>query len=240
MDKVAVYTGSRNLYENMVIAAKSLVANSKVDKIYFFIEDDIFPYKLPDFIETKNVSNQTYFDKNGPNMTSQFTYFALMRAALAFELPEYDTVLSLDVDTIAVRKCDDVWNLPLDDNYFSASIEPHRSHNGLVYTNAGVSLFNLKKLRDSGKAEEVIDILNRHKFSWVDQDVLNYLCQGYILDMPSEYNANDYTKPCTRPRIIHYAGIPHKVWNQREAVGKYRNMSWDDVFIEQHQLEYKS
>ena len=31
--KYAVYTGTKNLYPNMVIAAKSLVANSSVDKI---------------------------------------------------------------------------------------------------------------------------------------------------------------------------------------------------------------
>ena len=33
--KAAVYSGTRNLYHAMVTAAKSLVANSSVDKIYF-------------------------------------------------------------------------------------------------------------------------------------------------------------------------------------------------------------
>ena len=55
MDKVAVYTGSSNIYEDMLICAKSLVAHSDVEKIFFLIEDDGFPYDIPDLIETKNV-----------------------------------------------------------------------------------------------------------------------------------------------------------------------------------------
>ena len=42
MMRAAVYSGSRNLYPHMVTAAKSLVANSSVEKIYFLIEDDKF------------------------------------------------------------------------------------------------------------------------------------------------------------------------------------------------------
>ena len=38
-------------------AAKSLLEHSNVEKIYFFIEDDIFPYALPQEIECINVSN---------------------------------------------------------------------------------------------------------------------------------------------------------------------------------------
>jgi len=45
--RAAVYCGTRNLYKNMVIAAKSLLIHSNVEKIYFLIEDDIFPYEVP-------------------------------------------------------------------------------------------------------------------------------------------------------------------------------------------------
>ena len=59
--KAAVYSGTRNLYADMVTAAKSLIANSSVEKIYFLIEDDVFPYELPRLIETMNVSGQRFF-----------------------------------------------------------------------------------------------------------------------------------------------------------------------------------
>ena len=55
--RTAVYTGTRNLYPFMVAAAKSLLIHSNVEKIYFLIEDDVFPYELPSEIVTINVSN---------------------------------------------------------------------------------------------------------------------------------------------------------------------------------------
>ena len=54
--RTAVYTGTRNLYYYMVAAAKSLLAHSNVEKIYFLIEDDTFPYELPPKTSTINVS----------------------------------------------------------------------------------------------------------------------------------------------------------------------------------------
>jgi len=37
---------------------KSLLIHSNVEKIYFLIEDDEFPYKLPPEVECINVSKQ--------------------------------------------------------------------------------------------------------------------------------------------------------------------------------------
>ena len=230
MNKYAVYTGSRNIYNDMVICSKSLIANSDVDKVFFLIEDKKFPINVPkDLIETIDISNQTYFDPWGPNRKSKFTYFAMMRAALAKEFPKYDRMLSLDCDTICVRDVSHIWELPIDDYYFAASKESHRSIAGLMYTNAGVALMNLKKQRETGKADEYIDILNRQRFDYVDQDVMNYASQGYIYPLHSEYNANDWTEPCQNPRIIHFAGIGRAIWHRHPKVKEFDRMSWDDV-----------
>ena len=45
--KIAIYSGTKNVYKNMIPSMKSLLLYSDVDKIYFLIEDDIFPYELP-------------------------------------------------------------------------------------------------------------------------------------------------------------------------------------------------
>lgn len=225
--KHAVYTGTRNLYGDMATAAKSLIANSDVDKVWLFVDDDTFDYWLPDICEVVDVSGQTYFAADGPNMNSQYTYMALMRSALAL-MPEFegvDRILSLDVDTIACRKVSDVWDLPLNGCYFAASEEYQKSKNGMLYTNTGVALFNLAKLRD-GKADEIIDVLNRRYFRWPEQDVMNYLCQGRILDMPHEYNAC----ACVRHsyvRIRHYAAEKIEEWRKDKLACQYREMSWD-------------
>lgn len=240
MGKYAVYTGTRNIYRDMLASAKSLVAHSDVDKIHFLIEDDEFPYDIPsDLIETRNISNQTYFPENGPNSTSKFTYMALIRSAFSDVFQEYDRILSLDCDIFCVKDVSKIWELPIDDYYFSASRETHRSKHGLLYTNVGVCLMNLEHMRETYKGEEYVNVLNRQRFTWIDQDVMNYLSQGYIYDMNSEFNANEWTVPCQNPRIIHFAGIKNYIWHRNEKFKHYDRATWDEVMIERKQnLEY--
>ena len=209
-------------------SARSLVANSDVDKVYFIIEDDEFPVELPSLIDCINVSDQTYFPKDSANMKSKFTYMALMRAALHKLLPDVDKVLSLDCDTIAVKECSHVWDIDVSQSYFAATPETWANKRpGLVYCNVGVALLNLDKLRD-GKGDEIIDVLNKHYFKWVDQDAYNYLCQGSIAEMDSMYNFNNWVVDSGNiPRILHYAG--HDDWRENVEVHKYRDMPWKKV-----------
>jgi hypothetical protein len=55
--KVAAYSGTRNVYYRMIPAVKSLLKNSNIDLVYLLIEDDIFPYDLPEKVKCINVSN---------------------------------------------------------------------------------------------------------------------------------------------------------------------------------------
>ena len=116
--RAAVYAGTRNLYNNMVTAAKSLLIHSDVEKIYFLIEDDTFPYELPPMVECINVSNQPFFRKDGPNYNSSWTYMVLIRAALTKLFPNLNTILSLDVDTIVNQNINYLWDTGLDNYYF--------------------------------------------------------------------------------------------------------------------------
>lgn len=229
--KHALYSGSKNLYGDMQTAAKSLIANSDVDKVWLLTEGG-YDYHLPDICEVLDVSGQQFFPKDSPNMGSKFSYLSLMRAALALmpELTGIDRILSLDVDTICCRSVSGVWDMPIDDCYFSASQEPWcvRHYKNMLYCNTGVALYNLEKLRD-GKAQEVVDALNWRKYPNIEQDVFSFLCQGHIHDMPSEYNANSWTMATNTVRIKHYAGRKTEEWRKEELVIKYREMSWDDV-----------
>lgn len=225
----AAYCGTRNIYGDMETCAKSLVANSAVDVVHFVIEDAKFPTELPDIVQCHDVSTQTFFRPDGPNMGTGWTYMVLMRAALCHVLQGVDVVLSLDCDTVCMRDASGVWDMPIDDCYFSASHEWHKTANGLLYCNAGVTLFNLAKLRD-GKADEVMDVLNRRRYTWPDQDVLNYLCQGRIHDMPAEYNSNWWTdRNAPNARIVHFAGVPRESWTNDPRVTRWRDTPWDEV-----------
>ena len=230
--KKAVYVGTRNLYEDMIPAVKSILVNSDVDKIYLLIEDDHFPFYLPKCVETINVSRQPYFRPNSPNFNLKWTYMTLMRAALPKIFPDTDVILSMDDDVIALQDVSDLWDLPIQDYYFAASREPRKSTGGddykfPLYTQMGVVLFNLKKLRDDGMCDMVIEALNAYWFSIAEQDCMNLLCQGHIYPMPSEYNMNNYTEPCANPKMIHFAAI--KDWAHKPQVEMYRTRPWSQI-----------
>ena len=61
MDKVAVYSGTREVYPQMHTALKSLLLNTPMDRVFLFIEDDEFPYPLPSNVIPLNVSGQEFF-----------------------------------------------------------------------------------------------------------------------------------------------------------------------------------
>ena len=229
--KHALYSGSENLYGDMQTAAKSLIANSDVDKVWFLTEGG-YDYWLPDMCEVVDVSGQEFFPKDSPNMGSRFSYLSLMRAALALmpELAGIDAILSLDVDTICCRDVSGAWDMPIEGCYFSASLEPLEGKRlkNMLYCNTGVALYNLDMLRD-GKAQEVVDALNWRKYPNIEQDVFSFLCQGHIHDMPSEYNVTDFTGATNVVRIKHYAGMKAERWRNEPLVGEYRTMSGDDA-----------
>lgn len=224
--KAAVYTGTRNLYPMMVPAIKSLMKNSDVERIYLLIEDDQFPEWLPECVEVINVACQEYFPAGGPNMDSQYTYMAMMRAALCHILPELDRVLSLDVDTIVLEDVSDLWDLPIDGWYFAAAPEWHRTVGRSLYTNAGVVLYNLEQLRD-GMADRVIGSLNRREWRWLEQDAFNAWCEGMIYPLPGTYNGCSCVKHPDPPKIRHYAA--QKDWTMEPEYLKYEKMPWGKV-----------
>ena len=228
--KHAAYCGTRNIYSDMELSAKSLVANSSVDRVWFIIEDDEFPSELPEIVHCINMSGQEFFKSGGPNMQSQFTYMAMMRAALCHVLPDVDEVLALDCDTVCMSNADGAWDIDINDSYFAATPELTRTENGFVYCNIGVTLYNLAKLRD-GKADEIIDVLNRHYYRWVEQDVCNYLCQGRIAEMHYKYNSNYWTnkESDTQIAIQHFAGVPRGQWINKAVAMQYKKMPWNEV-----------
>lgn len=225
--KAAVYCGTRNLYADMVTAAKSLTKNSSVDIIYFLIEDSVFPYELPPHIKCLDVSGQQYFSKNGPNVYERWTWMVLMRAALSKVFPDLDRILSLDVDTIVHENIDDLWDLCPDNKFLAGCIEPKKSKTNAPYVNMGSVVFNLKYLRDTRMDDKIIRSLNKDKYRFAEQDCINQLCGQGIHVISSIYNKNDFTESCVNPKIYHFAN--EKNWRQHELVQQYKAHSWNEL-----------
>lgn len=230
--KAAVYFGSLHIYKDMIPAYKSLLVNSDVDKIYLLTEDDKFPYPLHRDVENININKliENWFVPNGANWNSGWTYIGLIRGALSKVFPDLDKILSIDCDTIVQSDVSDLWDIPLDGYYVAGVREPHLSivTHGL-YINAGVTMWNLKKLREDGKDDEMISDLNRNKRMFVSQDTLNIVCKDHILEIPNSYNSSEYTTQAQEKKILHFAGGLPKGWRDLPIVEYYRNLPISEI-----------
>lgn len=238
--KAAVYSGTKNLYRAMVTAAKSLVANSSVDKIYFLIEDNEFPEKLPSFIETVNVSDQKYFPRNSANYKTPFSYMSLLRVCYTKLFPDLDKILQLDVDTIVVDNIDELWDIDLSGKWFAAVEEKLSAYKpfGRLYYNIGVAMFNLKQIRDEHVDDILIRYLNTSKTPYIDQDAWNRHMAGRDVGLATRFNESFVTGYTESPAIVHYAGF--KDWqtttkvSRKEYLKKYRELSWGSILNAKH------
>ena len=222
MRKVAVYAGTRNVYHNMAVAAKSLLCHTKMDRVWFLIEDDEFPEELPAVIKTKNMSGQQWFPE-GPNTRKRWSYMSLLRLALHEILPEEDRVLWLDIDTIVNADITDLFGTELDGCYVAAAEEPIRSKDPFLYFNAGVMILDLKKLRD-GMADLLIRYVNRVDLRFPDQDVINLLCQGRIKPISPYWNSNKWIVEVSDPGITHFAA--DRNYEKQPLWQQYDRMEW--------------
>lgn len=221
--KAAVYCGTRNVYQDMIPSMKSLLIHSNVDKIYFLIEDDTFPYELPPEVECINVSNQPWFPQDGPNMQARCSYMVLLRAAFTKIFPNLDKILSVDNDIIINENISTLWDIDLKDNYFAGVAEPRKSTENFKYINFGFIMYNLRQLRDDKKDDELISDLNTYYYIDSEQDCYNFNCQNRILELSSTYNCNWYTletNNASQAKVRHYAFTSK--WQTLPLVDKYR------------------
>ena len=221
--KAAVYAGTKNVYEQMIPSMQSLLMHSNVDKIYFLIEDDIFPYELPAEVECINVSNQTFFPIDGPNMKNRCSYMVLLRAAFSKLFPDLDKILTIDNDTIVVSNISNLWDIQLDNYYLAGVPEYLKSSSNFNYINMGVALLNLKKIREDKIDDELIYNLNTYYYSQAEQDCINLTCQDKIYILPAEYNSNWYTvqnKNIITTKIRHFAYT--EKWDTFPIIKKYK------------------
>lgn len=240
--KHAVYAGTRNLYEQMVWAAKSLVANSSVDRVHLLIEDDEFPYELPDgLFETVNVHDfaERTFPDSGPNAGTHFTKMALIRVCYETLIPGADKVLQLDPDTVVMDGVDCLWDVDLEGKWFAAVPElfaGYNPFNGERYFNVGVCMFNVAQMRADGAQRILVDWINTRRSMCVEQDALNlhgHVYRDKAVELPMRFNENRACGFTDDPAIVHYVGYMDWQTNprlpRREYLKLYRDKSWDEV-----------
>ena len=230
--KAAVYGGTRNVYEKMLPAMKSLLMNTSVDKIYFLIEDDEFPYALPKEVECINVSNQSWFKKE--ECINWYDcwggYMVLLRPIYTKIFTNLDKIIALDNDTIVNKDVSELWDLDLTGYYIAGVRDTEKFNRNMLYVNVGSLVYNLKKIREDKKDEESIKILNYIRLEMPEQDLFNSIFRGHILELPSKYNScprfMNFT-PMDRA-IYHYAG--DRTFVNDPLVKHYERLTYDQIY----------
>lgn len=189
------------------------------------------------------------------------TYFRLLLPEI---LPDYQKILYLDSDLIVQADLAEAYNTditgyllaachdadtaglyngyePQKKNYMDNILKIKEPYN---YFQAGVILFNLDEFRATYTTHAMLEFAASNKWELLDQDVLNYLCQGHVkyLDMAwnvmtdwrgirisdiiaraPKYLSDEYKRAHSAPKIIHYAG-PDKPWQQ--PYSDYAEVFW--------------
>ncbi len=104
-------------------------------------------------------------------------------------IPEYDKLLYLDGDIIVRKDLTELYETELDDNYAAAVKELYCMKNDDGCINAGIMLFNAKKMRNDGMRDILVDkrksLGNR---SSMDQQTYNMVIKDKIKYLSIVYN----------------------------------------------------
>ena len=153
-----------------------------------------------------------------------------------------DRIIYLDGDTLTFDDLSEMYNLDFKDNYilgFFDIISYGVDYLGIRserYINAGVVLFNLKKVREDNIIKNIIDSINNEKLALHnnDQTLLNYLLylkidkfplkfgifnfEGksdfgpYLSRIRTKIDANELEDAIKNPVIIHHVLCTPKIW----------------------------
>lgn len=140
--------------------------------------------------EIKNYSN------------SRFPEVTLWRLFLPSYFSNYDYILYLDNDTIVYDDVSNFFDLILDqksiaavrDFYFSviSDTEDSFKYFGVKtmknYFNSGVILFNVVVFNEQIRPEAIVRMINKNEYLYLDQTILNILCERSVELLPYEYN----------------------------------------------------
>lgn len=170
---------------------------------------------LRETVEKYNASINFLHDSSGSldnvyiwcyNM-SKVTYYRLLIPNLISE--DADKAIYIDSDTIVRQDITELWNTDISQHYIGAVIDSgfeyfplkEKIRNDLwmpenaPYFNAGVLLINVKKWREDGIVEKILNFLyeNPKKTFFLDQDGLNAILWDKWLPLHSKWNVQEYS-----------------------------------------------
>ena len=147
-------------------------------------------YKYPSNLEIIFYDmGSNFIDRNDARL-SQSAYYRLLTPVLL----DVDKIIYLDGDTIILNDLNEMYELPLNDNYILGILDYVRDGIDFLgiksekYINSGVILLDLKKIRNDNKIYQLINMTKTEKsFDGHDQTIINYVFYPKIGILPSKF-----------------------------------------------------
>ncbi|MCR5786306.1 MAG: hypothetical protein K6G28_01210 [Acholeplasmatales bacterium] len=254
--------GNKNVYDGAVINALSYIKyNKKETTVYLLTMDltDINP-KFTPINQAQADKLEAIYKRGNPNskvilvdcreqflaklgnsdsLNTGYTPYTYLRLFIDKSIP-VDKILYLDTDTIFNGNIDELYNLDISDyEYAGAHDYMGQFWISRNYINAGVLLFNLKKIRETRLFDVCIEALSRKKYTFNDQDVLNLFVEKKYIISNIYNNQHKYTEETV---IQHFSKtirwIPYfrilniKPWMVDDVHKIYKLHAYDDILNE--------
>lgn len=267
MNRIPIIFATDNNYKYVLITLISISKNANSDTeydFYFLVDDEFSLIARKDIelcvknecigctIQFINIGNQFGNIHMRIDGITRPTFYRLM----APELIREDKCLYLDTDVVVLTDLCELYNTDLNEYYLAGVKAPGYQIKKCQleyckqakipdlnqYINAGVLLFNLKKMREEQVVNKFLSLL-KYDMEGQDQDIINSVCYGKIYFLPFKYNVmtkyaawpvgkyhnvvseDELIEGWNNPKIIHYADRT-KPWNNLECyLGDY----WWDI-----------
>ena len=259
---ISLSIDNSHVYPSLVVMTSCLENNDKKNHIiiFFLLLSNDFNDKNLEIFESLKLSYDVrinyfyiinYFNCLKQWKGSNALYYKLFIPIL---FPYIERMIHLDGDTIVFKDLWEMFNLPFDDNYFLA--QPTRKdvfkdkvlkQNAI---NAGVMLFNIKKIREDNKDFELLHYLFLKKFT--EQILMGYVCLPKIGYLPFKYgiffigdiktfvshvennmiqrvNLTEVAEAMKDPTIVHEVFCYPKHWNKGTKTA-FEKSSWCDKY----------
>lgn len=261
INSIVKNSSSENNYDILVL--ENGVSQKNKDRLLSLVNDhDNFKirfFNVNSFDEIKSVHTRAHF--------SPATYARLFIPRV---FKSQEKVLFIDADTVVNHDVAELLDEDLGDNLVAAvkdivmegfvkykAISDH--HTGAMeageylsdylemedpdgYFQAGLIVFNLKKMREEDTFSKLIETLNDKLYWFLDQDIMNKVFHGRVKYLPLNWNVfhgngntfeffpglkfstfSEFLKARKAPRMVHYAG-DQKPWNNLNV--DFSDMYW--------------
>lgn len=185
--------------KNKIISLKSI---KECDINFVQIDEGMFE-------EYKKIKTHAYI--------SIATYYRLKLATL---LPDIEKIIYFDCDMVVNRDLTELYNVDFGENIVAGvkDLNFRMLRKNPSYTNAGMLVMNLKKIREQDIEAEFLEYTKAHidTIKMGDQEIINEVLKGKIKILPDKWNVqtSNFTNRSTYtndPWIIHYVG-KQKPW----------------------------